>query len=219
MDSDDQKKILQGGSVHEVFEVAPLRRRSAIPIAVLLGVVVLLPITGAIDLRLHRDFGTRIGGKIKGTFSARVKDAEGAERVEFYLDDELVATTTDEPFRWVFKTEDYPEGEHVIRAIAFFVDGEPQEDTVTTSFVTSFGPWWTLYIWGTIVFVVGIVIFAIWQAKRESGRPQGKTRCPQCDTVFERQWSPMHKGNAYRNTCPTCSKKFWADRIDDERET
>ena len=171
----------------------------------------------AIDLRLHRDYGTSMGGKIKGTFSARVKAVEGLQKVEFYLDDDLGETVAEEPFRWTFKTTDFPDGNYTIKAIAFFADGSREEDSVRTQFVTSFGQWWTMYLMGTVVFVVAIMLFTVWRVNKERKSPKGKTKCPQCGTIFERKWSAMHKGNAYRNTCPICNKTFWADEIKEEK--
>jgi hypothetical protein len=191
-------------------------RRKAVISTVLLLLLVALPICIAVELRINRDNGTQIGDKIKGKFSARLRDTEGIEKVEFYLDGELVLTDEEEPFRWDFRTSDYPDGVHTIKAIAYLSDGGTVEVEDSREFTTDFGQWWTLFIWGTILFVAGLSLFAIWVTNRERKQPQGKTRCPQCDTVFDRQWSPMHMGDALRNTCPTCAKSFWAKKISDE---
>jgi len=183
---------------------------------VLLLLLVALPICIAVELRINRDNGTQIGERIKGKFSARIRDAEGIVKVEFYLDGELVLSDEEDPFRWDFHTSDYPDGVHTIKAIAYFSDGGTTELAVAREFTTNFGQWWTLFIWGTILFVAGLSLFAIWVTNRERKQPQGKTRCPQCGTVFDRQWSPMHMGDALRNTCPTCARTFWAKKISDE---
>ncbi len=180
-----------------------------------MALALLSPAAG-IELRLNRDFGSSFGNRIKGRFTARARGADGAERVEFYLDEALVATATEEPFRWTFKTDDYPAGEHTIRAVAYFEGGRTEEAYIVKEFISSTGTWWTLYIVGIILFVAGMSVFSIWVTNRERKRPQGKTRCPMCGSVFDRKWSPMHKGSAYRNTCPFCAKSFWADRLPDE---
>jgi len=187
-----------------------------IPTALLLLIVLALPICLAIELRISRDNGTQIGERIKGRFSARIREAEGVESVEFYLDGELVLNDIEEPFRWEFHTRDHPDGIHTIKAIVYLSGGGTEEVETSREFVTDFGQWWNFYIMGMVLFVAGMLIFSIWVTNRERKRPQGKTQCPQCGTVFDRQWSAMHKGAAYRNTCPTCAKTFWADRIEEE---
>ncbi len=171
----------------------------------------------ALELRLSRDAGTSISGRIKGRFSASVRDADDVDRVEFYLNGELVYTDSEAPFAWSFRTTDYPPGNHTIRAVGYLVTGGVDEDSVSTEFVETFGQLWTLYLWGTMLFVAGMVIFSLWAVQRERKRPQGKTRCPQCGAVFDRRWSPMHRGPAYRNTCPMCAKSFWAEAIAEDQ--
>ena len=190
-------------------------RRGEVVSTVLMLLLVVMPVCLAIELRINRDNGTQIGNKIKGRFSARVRDAEGVEKVEFFLDGELVETDEEEPFRWNFHTRDHPDGVHEIKAIAYHTDGKVTDLGVSREFVSDFGQWWNLYIMGVILFVAGMGIFSIWITNRERKQPQGKTKCPQCETVFDRKWSPMHKGSAYRNTCPTCAKTFWAYKIDE----
>lgn len=179
-------------------------------------VLISVPVSCALELKLSRDFGTELGGKIKGTFSVRVRETEGIERVEFYLDGEPVETVTAEPYRWRFKTTDYPDGNHTIRAVAYFESGKTDEGSMRVTFESDFGDWWTIYLWGMVLFVGGILIITVWLTNRERRKPQGKTKCPKCGTVFERKWSPMHMGEALRNTCPMCGNTFWADRIEDE---
>jgi len=162
----------------------------------------------AIELKLRRDFGTSMGGKIKGTFSASVK-ADGAEKVEFYLDGDLQLAPAEPPFRWTFKTADYPDGVHIIEAIAYFPD-RTERASLSAHFVTSFGAAGTM-LWTLLIgSIAGTILLTLYLAKRERSRPQGRTRCPRCSTVFDRQWTAMHMGNAYRNTCPTCAHTFWA---------
>jgi len=172
--------------------------------------------TLAIHLALRRDSGTKIGGKIKGKFSVSVKDAGGVERVEFYLNGELVEAVEQGPFKWSFKTGDYPDGNYSIRAVAFLKDGTKEEDGITVQFVTNFGWWWPLYLTGMLLFVAFSVLAALWQTNKERKAPAGKTKCPRCGTVFERKWSAFHKGSAYRNTCPICGETFWAKRLEEE---
>jgi ribosomal protein S27AE len=182
----------------------------------LVAVMMIAAPCSALELRLSRDAGTSIGGRIKGRFSAKVRDADDVDRVEFYLNGELVYTDSDGPFVWSFKTTDYPPGNYTIRAVGYLGTGGEEEDSVTTEFVETFGKFWTLYLWGTILFVAGMAIFSLWVIQRERKRPQGKTKCPQCGSIFDRKWSPFHMGAAYRNTCPMCGRSFWANEISED---
>ncbi len=166
----------------------------------------------SIELKLRREFGTSMGGKIKGSYSARVK-AEGATRVEFYLDGHLQLALTGPPFRWAFRTTDYPDGPHLIEAVAYFSD-RTERASISVHFVSSFGAAGTA-LWILLIgSILGSILLTLYLAQRERSRPQGKTRCPRCGTVFDRQWSPVHLGDAYRNTCPTCAYRFWAKPLD-----
>ncbi len=179
-------------------------------------IVGLVPNSLAMDLDIRRDSGTELSGKIKGTFSARVSGIDGVDRVDFYIDGELVETVREEPYRWEFKTTEYPDGNHTLRAVVHYSNGKTDEESARLFFESDFGDWWTWYIWGMGIFVAGMIIFSIWITNRERKKPQGKTKCPACGTVFQRQWNPMHKGDALRNKCPMCGKSFWAERIDEE---
>ncbi len=183
------------------------------PTVIALSIVMILVPPCALELKLNRNYGTSFGDRIKGKFSAKAKDVTGATRVEFFLNGELVATDAEEPFAWSFTTTDYPPGNYTIRAVAYLATGGQEEDDLTVEFVETFGKSWNLFLWGMMMLIAGVVVFSLWVTQRERKRPPGKTRCPQCGTVFDRRWSPMHKGAAYRNTCPMCGRSFWADMI------
>ncbi len=168
--------------------------------------------TPTVGLKLIRNFGTEIGGEIRGTFTVKAK-APGAEAVDFFLDDQLVATDSEEPFKWTFKTQDYPDGIHVIRAMAHYGDGATDEGAIELHFVSKFGSKMLIVLVIIFLSVSGSVALTIVLAKREKERYQGRTRCPRCGTVFERRWSYLHKGSAYRNKCPMCGHTFWAESI------
>jgi hypothetical protein len=211
VDSDGEKKILQRRSLNQIRrERWTMMRGFVVALAVLL---LLLPLAWGIELGISRNVGTNLGQKIKGKFTAKARQIEGATKVEFYLDEELVMTSTEEPHRWTFRTEEYPEGVHTIKAVAYFPDGRVEEDSLQREFISSLGGWWGLYLGGMIALVAGISLFSIWVTNRERKQPQGKTTCPKCGSTFDRKWSPFHKGAAYRNTCPMCNNTFWADRL------
>ncbi|MHA1667257.1 MAG: PKD domain-containing protein, partial [Candidatus Heimdallarchaeaceae archaeon] len=64
---------------------------------------------------------------------ARGSDKARVEKVEFYIDDELKATDTTEPYTWVWNEKTF--GKHLIKAIAYNDTGETATDkTVVTKF-------------------------------------------------------------------------------------
>ena len=53
------------------------------------------------------------------TITADADDNEGASKVEFYINDELVETDTESPYEYVWNTTEYDNGtEHTIRVVA-----------------------------------------------------------------------------------------------------
>ena len=186
---------------------------------IIAGLLVLIltvsPAFCEVKLSLVRKFGTEIGGEIRGTFTVKAK-APDASSVSFYLDDQLVSTDSIEPFKWTFNTHNYPGGAHVIKAVASFPDGRIDEGTIRVQFVSKFGSKMLIFVAIVVLSVAGSILLGLVLAQREKQRYQGRTRCPVCGTVFDRQWSYFHMGKAYRNTCPTCGHKFWAEAISDE---
>ena len=64
----------------------------------------------------------------KATIKAYAKDDSNIEKVEFYLDDDLVATLTSEPYEW--KWTETATGRHTIKVIAYDDTGKTSTDSI-----------------------------------------------------------------------------------------
>ncbi|MBN1667950.1 MAG: hypothetical protein JW862_12720, partial [Anaerolineales bacterium] len=115
----------------------------------ILILTLVLPVAGlaqeaqeAPELRLSRDFGYGGGLQIQGTFSFRIANPENFVRVEFLIDEEVVATATQEPFRYQFSTDLYEPGLHTLAAIGYLADGRAlRSNQIQREFVTSDQAW------------------------------------------------------------------------------
>lgn len=77
-----------------------------------------------LTLSWSRDFGySSGGGDIQGVFSLTAKGPANIIKVDFYLDDSLLGTVTETPFKLQFTTDNHPIGTHTIYAIATLEDG------------------------------------------------------------------------------------------------
>ncbi len=178
-----------------------------------------------LKIRLNRDFG--YGGfdnKIQGRFSIRVSDAEEFEQVDFYMDDVLLESVSEEPFRVQFRTENYGDGPHQIFAIGLTADGqEIRSNEIVRVFISpedvrqSMG--------GLVLPIIGIIVLAalvstflprlLWGKKGvilgEYGMAGGSV-CKKCGKPFSRHvWAPnMIAGKL--ESCPHCRKWQIASR-------
>ena len=175
----------------------------------------------SLTLRLTRDFG--YGGfnnDIEGTFSYRAEGPDTLERVEFYLDDEVIAEATQAPFNFQFDTADYPPGQHVLYAIGYTSDGQELiSNQFTRTFLTSeqagdaMGRLIVPLLAG--VAAVGVVSYLISTFVFKRGKATitpgqyglaGGAVCKHCELPFPRTvWMPnLVVGKLAR--CPHCGK-------------
>jgi len=94
---------------------------------------------GGLTLRLTRDFGYGgFSGQIEGTFSMRVTGPENLERVEYYMDEGLIAEITAEPFNFQFHTGNFDPGIHTMFTIGYTSDGgELRSNEVVRDFLSA----------------------------------------------------------------------------------
>jgi hypothetical protein len=72
---------------------------------------------------VSRDFGSSDGtGNIQGTFSMNVTGPSNVVKVQFYIDNTLIAEDTEPPFKVQFVTDDYAPGTHTMHAVGFTSD-------------------------------------------------------------------------------------------------
>jgi hypothetical protein len=76
-------------------------------------------------VHLRRDFGYGMASDIQGTFTIRLLgDEEQVDGVTFYIDDEVMYQTEEEPFSYQFKTEEFEPGIHRLYAEVVLNDGQ-----------------------------------------------------------------------------------------------
>ena len=70
-----------------------------------------------------------VGGNV--TISIDAQDDAGIQKVEIYVDNQKIAELTEAPYTYEWNTEEYDDGEHVIKAKAFDYAGLSAEDQIT----------------------------------------------------------------------------------------
>ncbi len=172
-----------------------------------------------LNLYLIRNFGYGGLGEIQGNFTLKIRDPLAElDKVEFYLDDELIATILQEPYEYKFHTSSYPEGEHVFSAVGTLVDGTPLESNRITKVLLSSGQAWSetqgivvpILLFTAGLTVLGLVIPVLLSRKKDFvlgkyGLAEGAI-CPRCELPFSRfVLSPnLLAGKLVR--CPHCGK-------------
>jgi len=197
----------------KIFFLIPL-----MAVAVVSSFMVVVEAAPTVQLSLRRDWGYGgFGGDINGRFTAIAQVSSDVTRVEFYLDQSFILNVSQSPFEWRFDTKDYPLGEHTIGVKAYDASGETATTEITRIFVES--PVFPTS-WIGILIVLGIAVPLVLYRLGVfgGGSSLGMTRCPRCDEVFPRKWSPVHMFNALLNTCPKCGKRFWASKIRETEE-
>ncbi len=205
---------------------------------------ILVPVTAAhaqgmeeLELSVSRDFGSSDGtGAIQGTFSMRVTGPSNLVKVQFYIDNSLIAEDTEPPFKVQFVTDDYAPGKHTMHAIGYTSDGrELRTREMTFNYMTAEESRQRgLKIAVPILALVLIwVLFSKVVPTLSRGRKKGEllppgghdygviggTICPRCVHPFALNFfSPnLLVGKLVR--CPNCGKWFIGRRasIDDLR--
>ena len=196
-------------------------------IFILLAILILIPqVRGMaqdtqprLQLVLIRNFGYGGLGKIQGRFTLKIKDpSEDIEKIEYYLDEEIVATKTDPPFEYTFHTSDFKEGEHVFSAVGYQRNGKILEaNNITKVFMSSDQAWSDTQrlIVPLLVFTAGLTLLGlgipVLLSKKKDfviGKygPAGGAICPRCEFPFSRAlFAPnLLVGKLVR--CPHCGK-------------
>ncbi len=172
-----------------------------------------------LKIRLNRDFG--YGGfdnKIQGRFSIRVSDASGFERIGFYIDDFLLESISEEPYKVQFRTENFNIGSHQIFAIGHTSDGQEIRSNEYVRFFIS-GEEVGQSMVGLVLPLIGVLVVAvllstllprlIWRKKGYTFKDYGMAGgavCKNCEKPFTRHaWAPnLVAGKLER--CPHCGK-------------
>ena len=188
--------------------------------------ILLLPATAyaqesqpGFHLSLIRNFGYGGFGEIQGNFTLKIRDPLAElDKVEFYIDDELLTIILQEPYEYKFHTGNFTDGEHVFSAVGTLIDGTLVESNQIIKILLSSDQTWSetqglivpvfLFIAGLTVLGLGIPVLLSRKKDFVLGKygPAGGAVCPRCDLPFSRFFlSPnLLAGKLVR--CPHCGK-------------
>jgi hypothetical protein len=177
-----------------------------------------------LTLSVHRLFGYGGGSQIQGHFRLEASGPSNLTTVTFTIDDAVVATITQPPFRVDFNTDDYPLGWHDLTATAQTADGR----TLTSAprrfeFVSAAEGWQAVSrIIVPVLIVAGLAILIglgvpLAQALRGKPAPlppgtprryglMGGAICPKCGRPFARHWWGLNAGLSKFDRCDNCGR-------------
>lgn len=176
--------------------------------------------TLSLSLSLSRDFGAGLGSSIQGTFSFRASGPDNLVRVIFYIDDQVVGEASEAPFRFQFKTDNYPLGVHTLHAVGITEDGrELTSNSISRNFISGSSANRTVFwmIVPIILLSLGGLLFSSWIANRGQKNhsnptvaaingPFGGTICPKCSKPFARHIWGLNLVVGKYDRCPHCGK-------------
>jgi Bacterial Ig domain len=114
-----------------------------------------------LEFSVSRDFGSSDGtGNIQGTFSMQVAGPSNLVKVQFYMDNTLIAEDTEPPFLVQFVTDDYTPGKHILHAMGYTSDGrELSTREKTFNYMTAEESWQR----GLKIILPILVLVLIWK--------------------------------------------------------
>jgi len=176
-------------------------------------------------LGLRKNFGFNAGNRIQGSLTMRITlGPDNLERVEFYIDGELVGEDTEAPFTLGFDTGNFEYGMHTLQATGYTSDGrELQSNLIQANFVTPEEGYQVamrilvpllVVVFGAmaISFIIPFLTGGGKKADIPLGTEQnygiaGGAICPRCGRPFPLRILAPNLGIATRfDRCPHCGK-------------
>jgi hypothetical protein len=173
-----------------------------------------------LDLSFRRDWGYGAGGQIQGKFSLRVKGSDELVNVDFIIDEEVVHTSTETPFRYQFSTDDFLPGVHTLTAVGYKMDGTP---VYGPEFVRQFlsaeeARSATMKLIVPLLLVVGVITLVgilgpVLMGRNKEYKPgqygaAGGAVCTRCEFPYSRSMLAPNLLVGKLQRCPHCGK--WA---------
>ncbi len=170
------------------------------------------------ELYLSRDFGYGGGSHIQGLFTMGVDERGDVVRVEFLIDNLVVLTDAEAPFRYQFNTGSYALGPHTLAAVGYTSGGqELRTQERSYEFVTAEEGWQAA---GRIAIpVIGLVILVSLAGtvgpalvgrrkphRRGEYGVEGGAVCPRCRFPFSRHLISPNMLVGRLERCPHCGK-------------
>lgn len=120
------------------------------------------------NLSFYKDNGYGMGNDMQGKWTINTSVSQSVSYVEFYLDDNLELNDTVAPFSWSLDTDNYTQGTHMIKAVAYDSSGESATAMSERNFVgfpvaSIVG----IIIFVVVVIVISLVISLLWVRKKE----------------------------------------------------
>jgi len=171
-----------------------------------------------LSLQFHRDFGYAAGSEIQGAFSLTAEGPEDLARVDYYLDDQLLGSATEPPFKISFSTGDHALGQHTFVAVGATADGGQVRSAGRTLEFVSADEGWQMA--GKIVFpLLGVILIVALlgtavpilfgrKAKFRLGEygAAGGAVCSRCGMPFSRHLFTPNMVFGKLERCPHCGK-------------
>jgi len=201
-------------------EIQTNMKKTAVFLTTLLIFILTAPLlaqeTPELQLRLRRDFGTSLGGRIAGTFSVSISNPpEDVVRVQFLLDGEPMGEDDSPPFRLQFQTAMFPVGVHTLTAVGYTSNGRQYTSTAIQREFAESRELNSIVIWIVVPILLLTAVGTLaanWIANRSSTGTKvptgilGGAICPNCGKPFAiHLWSPHILGNRL-DRCPHCKK-------------
>jgi hypothetical protein len=182
-----------------------------------------------LTLSLKRDFGYAGGGQIQGRFTATAQGPDDITSVSFWIDDELMGSLSQSPYRIGFSTGDYALGVHTLFVTAQTASGTNlQSEQLTVEFVSAetslqeglklAGPILAITL---ILLILGSVVPAL-SGKRKlfelgSYSAAGGAVCVRCGMPFSRSLLAPNLFLGKLERCPHCGRWAFVRRASRER--
>ncbi len=171
-----------------------------------------------LTLSMSRDFGyAGFGSDIEGLFSLRASGPSNLQRVEFYVDSELIGNVDEEPFRVQFTTKDYAPGERTMYALGYLSDGSQlRSNEITRIFLSAEQARGKMVelVFPILGVVLAVTLLAtVVPAMLSSKKPQrgkygvsGGAVCPKCGLPYPLRFFSFNMGAKKFDRCPHCGK-------------
>jgi hypothetical protein len=177
-----------------------------------------------LQISLKRNWGYSSGtGRIQGTFTIRTSGPDDLAQVVYFLDDQVLGDTHEEPFHLQFNTDNFTLGAHQLRATGLTASNtELSSNIIQVEFVSADDSWQaaTKIIVPLVVVILGAVGLAflvalIFTRGKKEQLPPGAPRkyghyggaiCPKCSRPFSRHIYGLNLGLVKFDRCPYCGK-------------
>jgi len=175
---------------------------------------------GGLTITFHRDFGYSAGSEIQGAFSLTAEGPDNLVRVDYYLDDQLLGSASQAPFKISFNTGNFALGSHTFLAVGLTANGtEIRSASRTLEFVSAEAGWQmagkiALPILGVVLAMAllgtaGPMLFgrtAVFRLGEYSAA--GGAVCGRCGMPFSRHILSLNMVFGKLERCPHCGR--WA---------